>query len=106
MMTTFAIPADGTITWVGDGSHKGADIYYSERRRQWVVIDLENRDVTFADRLVAYRSKVDGDQTGLNLACVACDFDGPSALWIVDLDADEDATPDHQDVDLEWDSAE
>lgn len=104
MTTTFAITSDGKTTWVGDAHHKGADIYWSDRLKKWVVVDLENCDVKFCVRLAAYRSTIDGDQSGLNMSCVACDLDGVSGLWIVDLNTDDDAASDHQDVELVWDS--
>lgn len=104
-IATFTIPADGTITWVGDAHHKGSDVYYCERMRRWVIVDLENRDVEFADRLVAYRSTADGDETGLHNSCVACDLDGVSGLWVVAFDSDDDANPEREDVDIVWDSA-
>ena len=94
---------DGNVSWIGDAHHKGADVYFSERRKQWVVVDLENREVNFADRLVVYRSAKDGDETGLNQTCVACDLDGQYGYWVVPHDkGDEIELVDG--VYLEWDS--
>lgn len=101
-MTTISFAKNGEITWVGDAHHKGTDIYYSDRLRKWVVVDLENKAVSFADRLAVYTSSVDGDETGLNQACVACDLDG-QGFWVVPLDSDD--SPEWEDVDLVFDTA-
>lgn len=104
-MTTISFTKTGEITWVGDAHHKGTDIYYSERLKQWVVVDLENKRVSFADRLAVYSSEADGDDTGLNRDCVACDLDGQYGFWVVALSEGDDASADCEGVDLVFDTA-
>jgi hypothetical protein len=73
--------------WVGDGSHKGADIYYSERIRKWVVIALDVPGATFHDSL-AVVTLADGADAGeqLDQACLARDRDDTRGVWVVDAD--------------------
>jgi len=94
------------VCWIGDSGHRGTDVYWSEKMGQWVFVDLENRELRFADKIAVYRSEVDGDETGLNHADVlAVDFDGPG-LWLIGMDADEDPAPERDDVELIWESGE
>lgn len=108
MMTATTVKADGSINFIGDGSHKGTDYYYSERRSDWVVVDLENREVQFTKRLVIVSSAEDGDESGLNQhpGFAGCDFDGLRGLWLLALDRSDNAAEDlPEDAKIEWDSA-
>jgi hypothetical protein len=76
------------MVWVGDCRHKGADIYYSQRLHQWVVIAMDGPQATFHNSL-AVVTLAEGTAAGERLAqvCLACDLDEPCGVWVVDANA-------------------
>ncbi len=92
---------DAQIVWVGDGNHRGTDVYWSPHLRLWVFVDLENRRLQYAEKIAVYTTDRDGDEVGLNQATVfACDLDG-QGLWVLGMDAGVDEDDDER-VELLW----
>lgn len=78
-----AIFENTEMMFIGDSHHKGTNFYWQERLERWVVVDLENREVSFHERLALVRCN-DADK-GLNQNCLGSDLDGPG-LWLVDAE--------------------
>jgi hypothetical protein len=58
-----------------DGHHDGTEIYWSQTRKQYVVVGLEWGTVTFCNRIVLVRGGKINENDPL-----ACDLDSPDGL--------------------------
>ena len=92
----YTFTKDGRAEWIGDAQHRGTEVFWSEHRQRWVLVDLENEALQIVERIAVVRCNGDAEE-GLNQNCLACDLEG-QGLWIVDADYLDDCDEGYLDV--------
>lgn len=70
-------------TVIRDGSTRGVVVSYTGR--DWAVLDLDRREVSFnaSLALVTTDADADADECGLNEIALGCDLEAPGGVWLV-----------------------
>lgn len=82
--------------WIGDGCHRGSNVWWDDRNDRWWVAGLDNSNLTYHDHVALVRCNDDADY-GLNQVQLASDLDG-EGVWLVDVESLDEFEADYVDV--------